>query len=264
MKALILYFSGSGNTAFVAKQIAAELKTLQVDAELHATEESFATQPDRFDYLILGCPKYYEYPILDFIGYIKRKLPPSRRNIPVLLFVTQAGTLPTDWRGLYRILSKKGYRPTAAKSFPIANNLTIFSFFSLTKEAQINENLQKLNADLLPLLRKFIAKEHCMEKAGRGLGIFEKAVAHLCTGLFPVFFMKFSPSSACTGCGHCANRCPKHNIRMVAGHPVFGRGCLFCMRCVTGCPENAILYSKKQCAQYKPLEIIPTTEDQNP
>jgi flavodoxin/ferredoxin len=257
MKALVLYFSGSGNTAFVAKRIAAVLKSLEVDAELHSTEESFAAKPDSFDLLILGCPKYYEYPVLDFIGYIKKCVPPSRRPIPAMLFVTQAGTLVTDWRGPVQILLKKGYRPTVGKSFPIANNLTIFRFFPLTNKTQIEENLQKLEAELPPLLRRFIVGEGCIERTGRILGTLEKAVAYLCTGLFPVFLIRFSASAACTGCGLCAKCCPKGNIRLVSERPVFGHSCLFCMRCISGCPANAILYHKKQCTQYNTRLLRP-------
>ncbi len=44
----------------------------------------------------------------------------------------------------------------------------------------------------------------------------------------------------CNGCGLCAARCPRGNIEMRGGKPVFGGSCVICLRCVYGCPRRAI------------------------
>ena len=54
------------------------------------------------------------------------------------------------------------------------------------------------------------------------------------------FGLSLFASEACNSCGWCAARCPRLNISMVDGRPVFSDQCIMCMRCVYGCPQNAI------------------------
>jgi ferredoxin len=54
----------------------------------------------------------------------------------------------------------------------------------------------------------------------------------------------------CTGCGWCASKCPRKNIKIADGKPLFGDRCVICLRCVYGCPVKAI-YSQ----HYSPMLI---------
>lgn len=45
---------------------------------------------------------------------------------------------------------------------------------------------------------------------------------------------------ACTGCGWCGESCPRGNIHMENGKPVFGDRCIICLRCIYGCPQKAL------------------------
>ena len=51
---------------------------------------------------------------------------------------------------------------------------------------------------------------------------------------------RFAVSSLCVGCGTCARVCPKGNIRLTDGKPVFGADCLQCLACLQCCPQEAI------------------------
>lgn len=63
MNALILYFSGTGNTKYAAQKFEQELKNRNIRTEIHSIEEDFSIKPDTYDLLIFGCPKYYECPV---------------------------------------------------------------------------------------------------------------------------------------------------------------------------------------------------------
>jgi len=52
----------------------------------------------------------------------------------------------------------------------------------------------------------------------------------------------FSVSDACVSCGVCARVCPKKNIELADGRPVFLHRCSCCMACVAYCPNKAIQY----------------------
>jgi len=56
-----------------------------------------------------------------------------------------------------------------------------------------------------------------------------------------LFGLELRASDRCTACGTCRSRCPQGNVRRGRdGKPRFGFDCLMCMRCIYGCPANAI------------------------
>jgi ferredoxin/flavodoxin len=256
MKALILYFSGTGNTKFMARQVEAALQEFACDTEIHSIDEDFTIVSDSYDLLVLGAPKYYEYPVYHFIQYIKNHLPNSTKPVPTMMFCTQAGPLPTDFCTIRRMLERKNHLLTVEKSIPIANNLTVFSSFKGTDEAIRRANLTAAQADSKLLVSDLVTGSPKEETIGKALAIADRAVAVLCTKWFPRFGMKFGPSDACTGCGLCARKCPKKNITMQNGKPAFGKNCIFCTRCMNICPSHAILYHNRKCPQYNIIEKI--------
>ena len=67
---------------------------------------------------------------------------------------------------------------------------------------------------------------------------------------FQVSARGFRVTDACTGCGLCQRLCPLRNIRLEQGRPVWGERCTHCMACICACPAQAIEY--KNHSQGKP------------
>lgn len=250
MKALILYFSGTGNTRYVAEKLRDVLVQRDVTVELHSLEERFPAASFDYDLLILGFPKYYENPVLPVLENLRRVLPSRETEIPTMAFCTQASTLPTDFSGLEKLLRAKNHRLTVAKSFPFANNMMIFRSFRPTAPEAAEQNKSAVAAQLPLLADAFLSGGVQTERVKWWESPLYHLVAVVFTKLMPIFGMKFSASDACIACGLCARNCPRKNIQMVAGRPQFGRQCIFCMRCINACPVNAILYHHRQCPQY--------------
>ncbi len=55
----------------------------------------------------------------------------------------------------------------------------------------------------------------------------------------------FYSTQACNSCGNCAKLCPLNNIQLVEGKPQWGNHCTHCMACISGCPQTAIEYKNK-------------------
>ena len=51
---------------------------------------------------------------------------------------------------------------------------------------------------------------------------------------------KFAAGDGCIGCGTCVKLCPRGNIALKDGKPVFGSNCMGCLSCVQLCPKQAI------------------------
>lgn len=251
MTVLILYFSGTGNTRRVAEEFGACLEEREFTVTLHSMEERADLTKLSYDFLIVGMPKYYEYPLLPAIRYLKKNLPKSEHTVPALAFCTQAGTLKTDFTGLEKLLQKKNYRLTVEASLPYANNLLIFGAFRPTEPPELLKNRENIRRQVGSLLDTFLGGGVRREQTKAWQKPLIYLVAASCTRLMPALAMRFSADDACTGCGLCVRQCPVKNIRMVDGRPEFRRHCLFCTRCINSCPVNAIRYSGKKCPQYR-------------
>ena len=66
---------------------------------------------------------------------------------------------------------------------------------------------------------------------------------------------KFATTGACISCGQCVDVCPLRNIRLVGGAPVWGTNCTHCMACICRCPAGAIEYGKR--SRGRPRYVCP-------
>lgn len=260
MTVLILYFSGTGNTKRVAEEMKAALLQRGLTIETHSIEEKTDITKIPYDFLIIGFPKYYEYPVLNILRYLKQELPEREKPIPSMAFCTQAGPLQTDFSAVEKILRSKNHRLNVEASFPYANNMMIFQSFQLTEHTKLLENQENIKKQIGPLCDSLLSGKTSKEHTKT----WQKPLIHLvavsCTKLMPAFAMRFSADESCTHCGLCAKQCPVQNISMVQGNPVFQKHCLFCMRCINSCPVNAIRYKGRKCRQYQ-CEPFPQTAD---
>jgi len=66
----------------------------------------------------------------------------------------------------------------------------------------------------------------------------------------PVFYRfvvkadKFKADEKCIVCGKCKAVCPLNNIELKENKPVWGKNCTHCMACICKCPVEAIEYGK--------------------
>lgn len=249
MTALILYFSGTGNTKYVANLFSQALVAKGVSVQMRSAEEPQPVEAG-YDFLVVGCPKYYEYPALFLLQYLRKVLPAAQHQTPVLAFCTEASAAKTDFSGLAKLLRQKNHELCITQSFTMANDLMFLGGFLPTPQKEVQGNLKKA-AQLVPtLVNALLAGQRQTEKVAPYLRPVYHAVAAGCTAVMPLFAMNYAASDACIGCGLCAKSCPKSNIQMVEKRPRFGKNCIFCTRCINLCPAHAILYGKKQYPQY--------------
>jgi ferredoxin/flavodoxin len=58
--------------------------------------------------------------------------------------------------------------------------------------------------------------------------------------LIPIMDNSFSTNNYCNGCGICSKICPAKNIQILNGKPVWQHHCEFCLACFHWCPQTAI------------------------
>lgn len=79
------------------------------------------------------------------------------------------------------------------------------------------------------------------------IGLLGRLMSGPVNKLFYSLFVKsnaFRAHDKCIGCGKCVQKCPLNNIFLQDGKPVWGKDCTHCMACICYCPTEAIEYGK--------------------
>jgi ferredoxin len=248
-------FSGTGNTELVARRMAEVFAAsgIPVDTCRIGRDPFPGLQADGA--LGLAFPVAYlsTYPFVwDFIDRL-----PSGAGREAFMVDTLGGASGAIVGPLKKLLMKKGYVPIGAREIRMPMNFGAACSRVESNRARIAEGLEKADAyagDLVggasrwrrvPLLSDLMFLCH----SAAVVLLFSRWNQRR-------FSMRVDPVS-CPGCGKCAAECPTGNIRMVnrpgegAKLPAFGERCVFCLRCTTVCPNDAIRSPLSRGGRYR-------------
>ena len=237
---MVLYYSGTGNSKFIAKCIASALETdcLNLNERIKAGDTSSVQTEEN---VILVTPTYaWRIPhiVSGWLG--KAELVGAKR----IWFVMDCGSEIGNAAKYNRQLAAQKqlqYMGTAQIIMP-ENYIAMFN-------APRNEQARSIVAQAEPALQKVLTRL----KAGQEFPppretLYDRLMSGPVNPVFYRFFVKadaFRATDACIGCGKCVELCPLNNIRLENGKPVWGKNCTHCMACICHCPKEAIEYGKK-------------------
>ena len=237
---MILYFSGTGNSKYAAQRIADALgePLLNMNERIKANDTSPAQTGER---LIIVTPTYaWRIPRIVRDWLLTTELRGAERAWFVMTCGSEIGGA-----GKYSaaVCQAKGlaYMGTAQIVMP-ENYIAMFN-------APQAEEARKIVEKAEPDIDRAIAAI----RAGQPLAptrktLYDRFMSRLVNPVFYPLFVKsdlFTVSSACTGCGQCAKRCPLNSITLTDGRPVWGKDCTHCMACICCCPAEALEYGTK-------------------
>jgi ferredoxin/flavodoxin len=241
MKAIIYYFTGSGNTRIAAEDLKRHLDERGIQTTLYAFEVSNHDVPNPNDYDLIGIG----YPIhafnvpRPFLKFIKNL--PSCEGPAKRVFIFKVSGEPfkinsssSYW--IYKHMNCKGYRTILEKHLLMPYNI-IFSY----PDAVAKQMYLYLDALSTVLSIKLLNNEeeklhfsflgHCFSLLVRIEWIAGPANA--------LFFRV--DRKKCVNCNLCLRGCPLKAIyRNKDGHLRAHSSCALCMRCTMACPTNAI------------------------
>ncbi len=247
MNTVIYYFTGTGNSLVVAKDIAASLEgteltqicqdTLAQDLKTNSQSVGIIT-PVYFS----GLPSL----VKEFIEKLQ-----INQEAYIFIIATYGDSEGIIFNQTKKLIEKKRLKLSGTFGVKMPHNIHAPS--SLEKQ----EKYLKEEKETVILIADSIRnKEVTLKKANAAVNIFMGATYNFIQKAGN-FDKKFSVDNECIGCAVCEKVCPVNNIVMEEGKPHWkcNNRCQFCAACMQWCPKQSILYGKVKMYSYHHPDI---------
>lgn len=245
---MILYFSATGNSEYVAKQIAAATNDVAVSVTDCYKRQIFSFD-ENAETLGIVSPTYaWGLPVIvrDFLRLLDFANTPK-----YIYFVATYGTTPGQ-TGQFAadILKDRDLALSARFCVKMPDTWTpIFDLSSREKVRRINDAAENEIDSVIDKIQRresgdFMQRKMPLLLAKPVYGIWYNQMRKT---------KHFAIENTCVGCGRCAKNCPVSAIEIKNGKPVWVRAqCVMCLSCLHRCPKFAIQYGKntKKHGQY--------------
>ena len=237
---MILWFSATGNSRYVAQKIAKIIddETVNLFDRIRNGDNSPLTSEKPW---VLVCPTYaWQIPHIVAQWLEKTELNGSKKIYTVM---TCGGEIANAGEPLRRLCSKKNLKYYGCAGIVMPDNyFVMFEEVPPEKAKRIIMDSEGRISEIADLI-----------KDGKRLPEPEKKLLYkLYSGIINKVFYgmsvtakPFYSTDACVGCGKCEKVCPLGNVSLKDGKPAWGDKCTHCMACICLCPTGAIEYGKK-------------------
>ena len=241
---MILYFSGTGNSKFVAQRIAVALgdKILNLNDRIKASDTSLVETGER---VIIVTPTYaWRIPRIVRDWLLKTELRGARLAWFVMTCGSEIGNADKYNREL---CAEKAISCMGTAQIVMPENY--IAMFSAPQADEAREIVAKAEPNIDCVIASIQSNQPFAPARNN---LYDRFMSGPVNPIFYKFFVKadaFTVSDACIGCGQCAKRCPMNNVTLKDGKPSWGKNCTHCMACICYCPVSAIEYGKKSVGQ---------------
>lgn len=234
---IILYFTGTGNCLYIARQLAGK------HAELLSIPQLMKQGRYEFEADEIGIvyPIYGHMPPYMVRQFIRKAKLQAEYKFAVLTY----GARKCDAVEIWDDISRK-----AGNVFDYINTIVMVDNwlpnFDMNEQILIDkhipENLQEITADLAERKRWHEPVTEEERQMHRGFMQWTKLDPEV------GFLMKsekcFSVTDACIGCGACVSVCPRGNYELTSAGVKMSGDCEYCFACIQNCPQKAIQFRK--------------------
>lgn len=241
---MIFYFSGTGNSLYVAKKIAEENneELISIASMLKKEESLYEYNLKPNEVIGFVYPIYAWAPPKQVLEFIEKLKFNNYNNTYVFTVATCGENIGNTIKVLNKALSKKQLELSSGFSIKMPNNYIIMGDVD-NKEVEA-EKLQEAE-NIIDNINKIVGNKT------KGIFMINKGfMPSLLTGIVNPLFnkgaadpKKFCVSDNCNSCGVCEKVCNCNNIK-VQGKPQWGSNCTQCLACIHLCPTGAIQYGK--------------------
>ena len=239
-KKTIFYFSGTGNSLQVSKDIALQLQNTEIlsipkiinNNEIEIVSECIGIV---FPVYMFGLPLIVD----DFIKKLK-----INKSTYVFAVSTCAGTSGNSLKQINDLMKIKDTKLNAGFVLKMPGN-NIVMYGANSEQNQINAfKKEKIKVQqIIDIVKE--KKDYQYEKSNI---VMSNVIAPLIYPKIKEIRTKdryFWTKENCTGCGVCQKICSVKNIDIANSKPRWKNNCEQCMACIQYCPNEAIEYGKR-------------------
>lgn len=240
---MIFYFSGTGNSRWVATEMANRLKD-NLYFIPDANKESIVNYtPQKGEKIGFVFP-IHAWNVPKLVRLFIKKLELKGYNKQYIYFICTCGD-DTGYAGskFKKMIAKKNWKCQAGFSIQMPNDYVLFKGFDVDPTELVEQKLKKAEISIDDI-GSFIEKEGNIFKVHKGT--FPAFKTFIINPFFErnlIDSKKFFVTETCTYCKKCAKVCPMDNI-VWKGKPIWGNACISCLGCYNVCPKKAIQYGK--------------------
>ena len=253
MNTEIYYFSGTGNTFYVAKELQKRIKDSKLIPIVSLLkQEIIEIHGETMGFVFPLHGMTVPIPVKIFLKKIKLK------SVEYIFSIaTRGGTKCFAFKKINQILKRNRKCLDSTFILTMINNDPKFKVYEIPTSENISKVESKIQTRLDSISKIIINKERYQEKDSDYIDFpFIKPVNYLLERLvlLGMFWADvshtnnyFYADSKCTGCGICEKVCLSQKIKMINEKPVWQKNvkCYLCYTCLNYCPEQAVQIKSK-------------------
>ena len=236
---MILYFSGTGNSAHVANKLAEQLGDTALNLGYYIKNDIHKPIHSDRPWVIVVPTYGWQIPHVVKDWLLQTELTGCRDAYFVMTCGDDIGNA-TKYNAILCEKKNWNHKGTARIVMP-ENYIALFD----APDLETSKRIVRAASRVIKKTGDYILQGGNLPKSK--ITLKDKIKSGPVNTLFYRLYVKakkFCTTESCTGCGLCENLCPMNNITMKKGTPVWGKNCTHCMACICGCPMEAIEYGK--------------------
>ena len=235
---MVLYFSGTGNSRYVAEKISEVSgdEIVSINQRLKANDYSAVSSEKPF--VFVG-PVYAGRLPRVMEEYIRRCSFTGTKRAYFVVTCAQTPWQTAEY--VQRLCEEKSFAQLGFNSVVMPQGYVAGGG---TQPDTVNQKILNEAEPKIAAIAGTIRDRQMLPKEQPGKAMMSKVLNPIMYAMM-ISAKAFRVTDRCSGCGKCEQRCPMNNVKLVDGKPTWGKSCTHCMACIAGCPCEAIEYGKK-------------------